>query len=126
MTIKELEEYKKTHHHIPPGKILAAYEGFPVEKSNPACVVMMDQTDYPNLVLDKNMRLSGIVYGVDYERKGYLQIQNDDMGEYLIRPEKDADGRNIIPDGWVDSHDYDEWMEECAAELERELGWDKK
>ena len=125
MTIKELEEYQKTHQRIPPEKILAAYNGLPVERINPKFVAQMDQADCPNLVLDNNMRLVAVVYGVDYERRGFIQIQNDDMGEYLIIPQKDADGRNIIPDGWVDSHDFDEWIDDCVDELEKELGWNK-
>ncbi len=125
MTIKELEEYKKTHPRIPPDMILEAYKGLPVERINPVFVGRMDQADCPNLVLDNDMRLSSIYYGADYERKGYLQIQSDDMGEYLIRPEKDASGRNIIPDGWVDSHEYDAWADECVEDLEKELGWDR-
>ena len=103
--------------------ILEAYKGLPVERINPMFVSRMDQTDCPNLVLDNNMRLVAVVYGVDYERMGFIQIQNDDMGEYLIIPQKDADGRSIIPDGWVDSHEYDAWADECVDELEKELGW---
>lgn len=117
MTIKELEEYRKTHHNIPPEKILAAYEGLSVEKINPAFVVKMDQAKFPNLVLDKDLKLLGVYYGVDYEKQGYIQIENDELGQYLIKPEKDANGRAIIPEGWVDSHDYDDWADECAAEL---------
>ena len=61
-------------------------------------------------------------YGWDYEKKGYIEIENDDMGTYLYKPEKDAEGNDIIPEGWVDSRAYDEFLNEMANELAAELG----
>lgn len=125
MTAKDLQEYARTHHHIPPEKLLAAYAGLRVEKVNPIYVDRMDLTDDPHLVLDYDLKVCGVVFGADYERKGYIQIENDDMGEYLYKPSAVVDGRPVIPPGWVNSADYEDWMNESANDLARELGWDK-
>lgn len=121
MTIEQLEEYRKEHHYIPPEDLLAAYRGMPVEKINPIFVGRMDLRKLPNLVLDDNMRLSGIYYGANYEQLGYIEIRNDEMGEYLIKPKRDRNGNPIIPKGWEDSRWYEEWEDECVEDLRKEL-----
>ena len=122
MTFEELEAYRRTHPRIPPEKLLAAYKGLRVEKINPAYMARMDLTGSPHPVLDRDLRLCGMEYGWDYEKKGYIEIENDDMGTYLYKPEKDAEGNDIIPEGWVDSRAYDEFLNEMANELAAELG----
>ena len=121
MTFEELEAYRRTHHYIPPEKLLAAYKGLRVEKINPVQIGRMDLTGSPYPVLDRDLRLCGMEYGANYEEKGYIQIENDDMGAYLYKPEKDAEGHDIIPEGWVDSRAYDEWLNEMAKELAEDL-----
>ncbi len=122
MTFEELEAYKRAHHDIPPEKLLAAYKGLRVEKINPAYMDRMALTGSPLPVLDRDLRLCGMEYGWDYEKKGYIAIENDDMGTYLYRPEKDAEGKNILPEGWTDSREYDESLNEMARELAEDLG----
>ena len=82
----------------------------------------MDLTGSPLPVLDRDLRLCGMEYGGNYEKKGYVEIEHDDMGTYLYRPEKDVEGKNIIPEGWVDSREYDESLMEMANEVAAELG----
>lgn len=122
MTFEELEAYRRAHHYIPPEKLLAAYKGLRVEKINPAYMGRMDLTGSPLPVLDRDLRLCGMEYGRNYEKKGYVEIEHDDMGTYLYRPEKDGEGKNIIPEGWVDSREYDESLMEMANEVAAELG----
>lgn len=122
MTFEELEAYRRTHPRIPPEKLLAAYKGLRVEKINPAHMARMDLTGSPHPVLDRDLRLCGMEYGWDFERKGYVEMENDDMGTYLYKPERDAEGRNILPEGWEDSRAYDKFLNEMANELAAELG----
>ena len=122
MTFEELEAYRRAHHYIPPEKLLAAYKGLRVEKINPAYMGRMDLTGSPLPVLDRDLRLCGMEYGGNYEKKGHVEIEHDDMGTYLYRPEKDGEGKDIIPEGWVDSREYDESLMEMANEVAAELG----
>ena len=122
MTFEELEAYRRTHPRIPPEKLLAAYKGLRVEKINPAYMARMDLTGSPHPVLDRDLRLCGMEYGWDFEKKGYVEMENDDMGTYLYKPERDAEGRDILPEGWVDSRAYDKFLNEMANELAAELG----
>ena len=101
MTFEQLEEYRRTHHYIPPEKLLAAYEGLHVSKINPAMVARMSLQNLPHLILDKKLRLCGVYYLGGYWKQGYIQISHDEYGEYLYKPDYDTDGNPILPDGWA-------------------------
>ena len=116
-TLEWLEEYRRTHHYIPPKKLLAAYQGFHVSKIDPALVAKMDLRDAAELVLDADMRLCGVSYHGEYRKRGYIEISHDEYGEYLYKPERDADGDQILPDGWVD---WDKQMDELYEDLQKE------
>ena len=122
MTFEELEAYRRTHPRIPPPKRVAEYKSLRGEEGNAGNTARTHLTGSPHPVLDRDLRLCGMEYGWDFEKKGYVEMENDDMGTYLYKPERDAEGRDILPEGWVDSRAYDEFLNEMANELAAELG----
>lgn len=100
--LKRIEENSVIKHYIPAEKLLAAYKGIHVSKIKATLVDSMELKGSPHLILDDDMKLCGVFYGVDYEQKGYTLISNPDCGEYLIKRKEDADGNLVIPCGWED------------------------
>lgn len=117
--LKRIEENSVIKHYIPAEKLLAAYKGIHVSKIKVTLADSMELKGSPHLVLDDDMKLSGVFYGEDYEQKGYTLISNPDCGEYLIRRVEDIEGNPIIPDGWEDSWAMaEDFAEFCRGELE--------